>query len=157
LAERLAAMTGRARSVVAVVALVVVVGLALLVGSGSEPVPGPVSPAPAGSAGPARTASDQRDPETGLLLVEVRRLPRQVQETVALIERGGPYPYRQDGDTFSNREHLLPPAPKGFYREFTVATSGSDDRGARRIVTGDRDRQLFYTPDHYKSFVQIRR
>lgn len=150
-------MTRRLRSVVAVVGLVVVVGLALLVGAGPDPQPGTDRPAPARSASSARTASDQRDPETGLLLVEVRRLPRQVQETVALIERGGPYPYRQDGATFSNREGLLPPEPKGFYREFTVATTGSDDRGARRVVTGDRDRQFFYTADHYESFVQIRR
>jgi ribonuclease T1 len=150
-------VTGRVRSVVAVVGLVVVVGLALLVGARSDPGPSPDRPSSSRSASTVRTASDQRDPETGLLLVEVRALPRQVQETVALIDRGGPYPYRQDGATFSNREGLLPPQPKGFYREFTVATTDSEDRGARRVVTGDRGRQYFYTADHYRSFVQIRR
>ena len=71
-----------------------------------------------------------------------------------LIESGGPFPYPQDGATFQNREQLLPKAPGGFYREYTVVTPGEDDRGARRIVAADDDGR-FYTDDHYDSFTEV--
>ena len=58
---------------------------------------------------------------------------------------------------FGNREQLMPSRPSGFYREYTVPTPGEDDRGPRRVVTGDHDQQFFYTADHYASFVQVRR
>jgi len=76
---------------------------------------------------------------------------------LTLIDRGGPYRYDQDGAVFGNRERILPARPRGFYREYTVVTPGEDDRGARRIVTGEPNRQFFYTGDHYASFVRIRR
>ena len=80
-------------------------------------------------------------------------LPPEAIETLALIQRGGPFPYRKDGTTFQNRERLLPAKPRGYYREYTVETPGSDDRGARRIVTGgDPRREYYYTDDHYESF-----
>src|SRR3546814_2178439 len=50
---------------------------------------------------------------------------REALDTLALIERGGPYPHRQDGGTFQNRERLLPAQPRGYYREYTVRTPGS--------------------------------
>ena len=69
------------------------------------------------------------------------------------IASGGPYAYRQDGGVFQNRERLLPQRPRGHYREFTVDTPGSRDRGARRIVTGgDPPTEYYYTDDHYRSF-----
>jgi len=76
--------------------------------------------------------------------------------TLALIGRGGPYPYKKDGSTFSNREVLLPAQPRGYYREYTVPTPGSKDRGARRVVQG-QDGDTWYTSDHYKTFVRIDR
>ena len=76
--------------------------------------------------------------------------------TLALIDGGGPYPYRKDGSTFSNREALLPAQPRGYYREYTVPTPGSRDRGARRVVQG-KDGDTWYTSDHYKTFVRIDR
>lgn len=103
---------------------------------------------------PAQTAVD---PETGLTVVELATLPVEAQRTVALIDRGGPFPYAQDGAVFGNRERLLPIQEAGYYREYTVATAGESDRGPRRIVTGDNDRQLFYTDDHYTSFARVRR
>ena len=42
----------------------------------------------------------------------------------------------------------------GYYREYTVPTPGSDDRGARRIVAGDGG-ELYWTGDHYSSFSRI--
>jgi len=86
--------------------------------------------------------------------VHYSRLPTQAQHTVGLIRRGGPFPYSQDGAVFENRENHLPAQPRGYYHEYTVATPGSPDRGARRIVAGQHG-QLFYTDDHYRTFRRI--
>src|SRR4249919_2976959 len=80
-------------------------------------------------------------------------LPPEALHTLQLIARGGPFPHRQDGQVFGNREHLLPPQPRGFYREYTVDTPGAGNRGARRIITGGQPVQAwYYTDDHYASF-----
>jgi ribonuclease T1 len=86
--------------------------------------------------------------------VRLADLPPQAWETVGLIQQGGPFPYRKDGAAFGNRERLLPDAKRGYYREFTVPTPGSRDRGARRIVAGGNG-ELYYTDDHYRSFRRI--
>ncbi|QEU90827.1 ribonuclease [Streptomyces kanamyceticus] len=79
-------------------------------------------------------------------------LPSQAHDTLDLIEKGGPYPYPQDGTVFQNREGELPKQSSGYYHEYTVITPGSDNRGARRIVTGDKSQEDYYTADHYASF-----
>jgi ribonuclease T1 len=80
-------------------------------------------------------------------------LPPEAIDTLRLIERGGPYPYRQDDGVFGNREGRLPRQSRGYYREYTVETPGSRDRGARRIIAGGRPPvEYFYTEDHYDSF-----
>ena len=81
-------------------------------------------------------------------------LPPEAQETLARIEAGGPFPYKQDGRVFHNRERLLPQRARGYYREYTVKTPGARDRGARRIV-GGRGGEYYYTRDHYRSFRRI--
>lgn len=81
-------------------------------------------------------------------------LPAQVADTWQLVEQGGPFRYRQDDVEFENREGLLPGRPDGYYRKYTVPTPGADDRGARRLITG-RDGELYYTADHYSSFVVV--
>ncbi|MEU6673026.1 ribonuclease domain-containing protein [Streptomyces sp. NPDC046853] len=80
------------------------------------------------------------------------KLPDQAHDTLDLIEAGGPYPYPQDDTVFSNREGILPSQSSGYYHEYTVVTPGSPDRGARRIVTGEKDKEDYYTADHYESF-----
>lgn len=83
-------------------------------------------------------------------------LPAEATDTLRLIERGGPYPYRQDDGTFGNREGRLPKKARGYYREYTVETPGSPDRGARRIIAGGQPpTEYFYTADHYGSFRQF--
>jgi ribonuclease T1 len=83
-------------------------------------------------------------------------LPPEAVQTLQLVERGGPFPHRQDGSVFQNRERLLPDRPRGYYREYTVRTPGARDRGARRIVTGgDPPEVFYYTEDHYRSFREI--
>jgi ribonuclease T1 len=94
----------------------------------------------------------------GAATVHVTELPRQGRETYELIRLGGPFPYDKDGTVFGNRERQLPIEKRGYYREYTVKTPGSRDRGARRIVCGGPARTphaCYYTADHYASFRKI--
>jgi guanyl-specific ribonuclease Sa len=123
---------------------IVALGLALLLRNGSEG---------AGSGGSAGSGS----PTSGTCTLS--GLPAQADATVREILAGGPFPYRQDGVIFDNRERRLPSEPHGYYHEFTVQTPGSDDRGARRIIAGgDHATEpdvLYYTGNHYSSFCQV--
>lgn len=90
--------------------------------------------------------------------VALNQLPPQGIETYRLIHQGGPFPYGKDGVVFGNRERLLPAEKRGYYREYTVKTPRSGDRGARRIVCGGEataPNACFYTADHYASFRKI--
>lgn len=106
--------------------------------------------------------------------VRLQELPAEAHQTLQLIRSGGPFPHERDGITFGNYEKLLPPAPRGHYREYTVRTPGINHRGARRIVVGcERQRaaavpagplrlaqcrdggEFYYTADHYRSFRRI--
>ena len=106
------------------------------------------TPTPASRGQPTPAANDN------LPVIQFAALPPQAQETIRLIDRGGPFPYDRDGITFGNRERLLPIRADGYYREYTVITPGSSDRGARRIVAG-RGGELYYTDDHYESFRRV--
>jgi ribonuclease T1 len=86
--------------------------------------------------------------------IKAPALPVEARETLALIRKGGPFPYQKDGTVFGNREALLPSRGRGYYREYTVRTPGARDRGGRRIVAG-RDRELYYSDDHYRSLRRI--
>lgn len=77
-------------------------------------------------------------------------LPAAARDTLALIRQGGPFPYARDGAVFANRESRLPFAARNTYREYTVKTPHSRDRGARRIIAGKN--KFWYTIDHYRSF-----
>jgi len=91
-------------------------------------------------------------------VIAVAELPRAGRETYELIRAGGPFPFEKDGMVFGNRERQLPADRRGFYREYTVTTPGSRDRGARRIVCGGPARAphaCYYTADHYASFRKI--
>jgi len=107
-------------------------------------------PTHSATAGP----SGGTDPESGLQWVRQEELPVEAQDTLALIDSGGPFPYDKDGSTFRNLEGLLPGHPSGYYAEYTVPTPGSTDRGARRIITGEGG-ELYWTADHYASFERI--
>lgn len=141
--------------------VLVVLGLIALVilgacssGSTSDSPPGPAGTevatvrvtAPADLPGAAEAPTDWSGS-----IVHLDEMPPEAMVTLDLIAADGPYPYRQDGSTFQNREGILPDRPPEFYREFTVETPGSADRGARRLVVGD-DSAIYYTDDHYDSF-----
>lgn len=101
----------------------------------------------------ARSAGDPSDTPRQ---IDTQGLPPEALATLALIQRGGPFPFRQDGSTFQNRERRLPSRPRGHYREYTVSTPGARDRGARRIIAGGHPpREFYYTADHYRSFRSI--
>ncbi len=139
-------------------------GAATDTGPAAQPSPGHSETVTAGTAPTQRhttsggDADDARgtDPVSGLPWIAESDLPPEARETLALIARGGPFPYpRNDNQTFQNREGLLPSERRGYYREFTVETPGSDDRGPRRIVTGAGG-EKYWTVDHYASFTRIR-
>lgn len=124
------------------------------------------TPTPAG-AGQARATETPRAPQptatanappasraSDLPTIAYAELPEEAHETIALIEQDGPFPFSRDGITFQNRERILPRQPEGYYREYTVITPGENDRGARRIITGEAG-EMYYTDDHYESFSEI--
>ena len=88
--------------------------------------------------------------------IHVEQLPKEAKATIALIKKGGPYPYAKDGAIFGNREGLLPKQKRGYYREYTVKTPGERTRGARRIVVGSAG-EMYFTEDHYNHFRLIRK
>lgn len=93
----------------------------------------------------------------GLSVIAAADLPKEGRDTLALIRRGGPFPYSKDGTVFSNRERRLPKQPRGYYHEYTVKTPGSRDRGARRIICGGKQQlSCYFTADHYTSFKIIK-
>jgi ribonuclease T1 len=100
-----------------------------------------------------------RSPQSELPIVAIGTLPAEARTTYQLIHTGGPFPHAKDGTVFVNRERQLPPKTRGHYREYTVKTQGSHDRGARRIVCGGEPRSApqacYYTADHYASFSRI--
>ncbi|MEV0323834.1 ribonuclease [Streptomyces sp. NPDC050658] len=120
---------------------------ALLVGG---PVAVSANAAPAQAPAPVSISASHSVAAVGDICYSA--LPSQAHDTLDLIEAGGPYPYPQDGTVFQNREGLLPSQSSGYYHEYTVKTPGSDDRGARRVVTGEASQEDYYTADHYESF-----
>lgn len=90
----------------------------------------------------------------GFQTIAYSDLPPEAKTTLGLIKSNGPFPYRQDGQVFQNREGILPKKQNGYYHEYTVETPGSDDRGARRVIAGNGG-ELYYTADHYSSFKVI--
>ena len=110
-----------------------------------------------GIAALALPAAAQRGPAPAAPAGEIAvdQLPKEARATLALIRKGGPYPYAKDGAVFGNREGMLPKQKRGYYREYTVKTPGERTRGARRIVAGGGG-EIFYTDDHYNHFRRIR-
>lgn len=119
-------------------------------------------PAPDATSSAHSSASTPPFPATPPVTTPASRyptfLPNEAHAVLDAIARGGPYDHRQDDNVFQNREHRLPARPRGYYREYTVPTPGSPDRGPRRIVTGGGGgsaglrREYWYSADHYRGF-----
>ncbi|WP_333903629.1 ribonuclease domain-containing protein, partial [Achromobacter insolitus] len=74
--------------------------------------------------------------------------------TLDRIKSGGSYPHRNDGSIFQNRARDLPPKPAGYYTEYVHPTPGVSGPGPQRIVVG-KGGEMYYTADHYRTFIQI--
>jgi ribonuclease T1 len=94
-----------------------------------------------------------------------------VLKLVGDIYNNAHLPYAQDGAVFKNKEGQLPVQPVGFYREYTLLTGDAPHtvvidgqtyqvapdlsaRGSERVIIGGGE-SLYYTPDHYKNFIQL--
>ena len=113
----------------------------------------PLLIATAALTGTAAQASDRQLPT-----ISLAALPAPGVETYRSIQVGGPFPFEKDGVVFGNRERILPLQKRGYYREYTVKTPGSRNRGAKRIVCGGpatTPDACYYTADHYASFRMI--
>jgi ribonuclease T1 len=139
-------VNSRQRVSAALIGLLVLVAGAWL---GQRVLTDPPGAGPPGGGRPVAVAS-----ATGLAVRALSQLPPQAAQVWQLIQHGGPFPYRQDGTVFGNREGRLPTRQSGFYREYTVPTPGEHDRGPRRLITGGTA-ELYYTGDHYVSFVAV--
>ena len=107
-----------------------------------------------GTGAPAHARSSHADTAD----VSVADLPAEGREVLERIHAGGPFRYSRDGIVFGNREHRLPAQARGYYREYTVTTPGTRNRGARRIICGGAKaapEACWYTDDHYESFRRI--
>jgi guanyl-specific ribonuclease Sa len=130
-----------------IIAALLLLGLWLWSGLRAPSALSPLTQVPSASTAPASAARDE------LTARYPAFLPPEAHDVLHRIARGGPFEYRQDGGVFQNRERRLPAQPRGYYREYTVETPGSHDRGPRRLVTGgDPPIEYWYTDDHYRSF-----
>jgi filamentous hemagglutinin len=82
------------------------------------------------------------------------RLLRDLERTLQRIGRSEAYPHRNDGAEFHNREARLSQQPHGYYREY-VHPNTAGGAGPRRVVVG-RNGKVYYSPDHYNTFVRVR-
>ena len=78
-----------------------------------------------------------------------------LKPTLERIDRGEFNRHRNDGSAFQNRENRLPRKPAGYYREYVHPTPGDDGPGPQRVILG-KSGEVWYTPDHYKSFKKIK-
>ena len=140
-------MTPRRRITFALVGLIVLVLIGWLVkdlATGSTPAP-------------AHSSTSQSVPgaSSGLPVKPLSALPPQAATTWKLIQAGGPFPYpANDGVVFHNNGNVLPRNKDGYYHEYTVDTPGARNRSTRRLITGAQH-ELYYTDDHYASFVVV--
>jgi ribonuclease T1 len=133
------------------------IGLFLLVAGGwlgRHTLVGPPGASLPGSGSPVNDRPAAVASVAGAPVRALSQLPPQVAQVWQLIQHGGPFPYRQDGIVFGNREGRLPLRQSGYYREYTVPTPGTHDRGPRRLITSGAT-ELYYTGDHYVSFVLV--
>lgn len=83
-----------------------------------------------------------------------------LKPTLDRIKSGGSFPHRNDASVFQNRPlpgrttPELPAKPPGYYTEYVHPTPGVGGPGPQRIVTGQGG-EIYYTPDHYQTFIPI--
>lgn len=144
------------------IALIILFALVSCLGRQSASPPTDI-PAPTNEAAPAQVQSQPTpDPVATAITKPTTNvlpdfLPPEAETTLDLIASDGPFPNRQDGVVFQNREQHLPKKMRGYYHEYTVETPGLNHRGTRRIITGGDPIEIYYyTDDHYNSFREFK-
>jgi filamentous hemagglutinin len=78
-----------------------------------------------------------------------------INPTIDRIRRGEKLSHPNDGSYFTNRERSLPSQnDRQFYREFVHKMRGFSFPGPQRVIIG-KDGNVWYTGDHYASFIQV--
>ncbi len=116
---------------------------------------------------PTQPEQDRLDPEgfyyskedVALFIHQYGRLPENYMTKSEAKSYGGNTKamkdgYRIGGDTFQNREGLLPSKSGRRYTECDIVAPGVTSRGAKRIVFSN-DGLVYYTDDHYGSFTLL--
>ena len=122
----------------------------------------PAEPAPA-SVSRAAPPTDDRSEAPPAIALGDPEIERQVAIVIESMDRTGRPPAgvaqggRRNGrrGVFENAEGRLPVRPGGYYTETDVWPRAEGGRGARRLIFG-RGREVYYTADHYRTFVRIR-
>jgi guanyl-specific ribonuclease Sa len=132
----------------------------------------PVTPRATATAGPAaRVETTRRDttPPDSHPAAQASRslgdpaLDAQVALVIDSMDRTGRPPDgvaqggRKGGrrGTFQNAEGRLPTQPPGYYTESDVWPRAASGRGTHRLIFG-RGGEVYYTADHYRTFVRVR-
>jgi filamentous hemagglutinin len=80
-----------------------------------------------------------------------------LKPTLDRIEAGRRDPHPNDGTNYTNRERRLPyKTDSQYYTEYVVRTPGLKDVGPQRLVIG-KGSEIYYTADHYVTFITITR
>lgn len=109
---------------------------------------------PLSSLGSSQIARPAQGEQAGIPVIAIDELPAEARDTLHAIKQGGPFAYPRDGVVFNNFEQDLPKRQRGYYREYTVVTPGVNNRGVRRIISGENG-EYYYSADHYQTFKRI--
>jgi ribonuclease T1 len=109
---------------------------------------------PLSSLGSSQIARPAQGEQAGIPAIAIDELPAEARDTLHAIKQGGPFAFPRDGVVFNNFEQDLPKRQRGYYREYTVVTPGVNNRGVRRIISGEAG-EYYYTADHYQTFKRI--
>ena len=80
---------------------------------------------------------------------------KDLQPTIDRIRSGKLFTFRHDGAIYYNNEGKLPNLSNGVYKEYVHPTPGlTRGAGPMRVITGGS--KMWFTPDHYHTFIQIK-
>ena len=113
---------------------------------------------------PALDSGHEKKPTNGLIVTDLEIVDKFTGKTYTgpvdlgpVLERiaaGRRYPHLRDGSVYRNISGALPGRPYGYYKEYVVPTPGFKGPGPRRLVIGGGG-EIYYTPDHYETFMEI--
>lgn len=109
---------------------------------------------PLASHGSSQGLQAEQGEQGSLPVVAFANLSTEARDTLRAIKQGGPFAFKRDGAVFNNFEQVLPKRQRGYYHEYTVPTPGMNNRGVRRIISGETG-EYYYTADHYQTFKRI--